>query len=73
MRLKTKLAEKQLKNNDKLYDDYKSNKISQRTFIKKAIKNHKILFNSIETINVQKCQLKNDQTKKQTSLVIKKT
>jgi hypothetical protein len=46
-----------LKNN-KLYDDYKNNKISQRTFIKKAIKNHKILFNSIQTINVHKCQLK---------------
>ena len=45
-----------LKNN-KLYNDYKHNKISQKTFIQKAIKYNKKLFDSIQTIKLHKCQL----------------
>jgi surface antigen len=45
------------KKNNKLYDDYKKHKISQKEFIKKAIRNHKKLFNSIQRINLHNCQL----------------
>ena len=40
-----------------LYNDYKTNKISQQTFIKKSIKYNKKLFDSIQTIKLHKCQL----------------
>ena len=42
---------------NKLYEDYKNNKISKQTFIQKAIKYNKKLFDSIQTIKLHKCQL----------------
>ena len=42
---------------NKLYEDYKNNKISKQTFIQKAIKYNKKLFDSMQTIKVHKCQL----------------
>ena len=54
---KKDIEQKIIMKSDKLYNDYKKHKISQKEFIKKAVKNNKKLFESIQTINVHKCQL----------------